>query len=84
VQQAIQEYDSAPQNGHEAVVKLLLQEDAEVKAAKNDGWIALYSAALIGHEAVVKLLLQEGAILQRKMDMKQLSSSCSKKVRKWE
>jgi ankyrin repeat protein len=61
VQQAIQEYDSAAQNGHEAVVKLLLQEDAEVKAAENDGWTALHSATLNGHEAVIKLRLQQGA-----------------------
>ena len=37
-------------NGHEAVVKLLLNHGAEVKAAGNDGWTVLHSAALNGHE----------------------------------
>jgi hypothetical protein len=43
------------------VAKVLLDYDAEAKAADNDGWTALHSAAENGHEAVVKILLDHGA-----------------------
>ncbi|KAL6406253.1 Ankyrin repeat domain-containing protein 50 [Ilyonectria robusta] len=48
--------------GHSAVVKLLLQQGAEVESKDEDhGGTPLWWAARSGHEAVVKLLLDKGA-----------------------
>jgi len=49
----------APKNGHEAVVKKLLEKDAEVKCKSDYGRTPLCWAAWNGHE-VVKLLLEKG------------------------
>jgi ankyrin repeat protein len=59
----------AAQNGHAAVVKLLLEKGAELES--KDKWYsykrtALSCAAENGHAAVVKLLLEEGAELELK------------------
>src|SRR5436305_327922 len=51
----------AAANGHEAVVKLLLEAKADVNAKDESGQTALYHAAENGHEAVVKLLLEAKA-----------------------
>ena len=50
-------------NGHDAVVKLLL-ETGKVNADSKDGsgWTPLWWAAENGHEAVVKLLLEAGKV----------------------
>jgi hypothetical protein len=48
-------------NGHEAVVKLLLEKGAELEAKDEDGRTPLLWAARNGHEAVVKLLREKGA-----------------------
>ena len=54
-------------NGHEAVVKLLLERGAELETKDNDsGRTPLLWAAWNGHEAVVKLLLEKGAELETK------------------
>jgi ankyrin repeat protein len=54
----------AAEEGHEAVVKLLLEKGAELEAKDSSGWTALIWAAEKGHEAVVKLLLKKGAKLE--------------------
>ncbi|KAK3339432.1 hypothetical protein B0H65DRAFT_476487, partial [Neurospora tetraspora] len=47
----------AAKNGHEAVVKLLLDTGkVDADAQDQDGWTALYIAAKNGYEAVLKLL----------------------------
>jgi ankyrin repeat protein len=48
-------------NGHEAVVKLLLEQGAELESKDEDGQTPLWWAAAMGREAVVKLLLEKGA-----------------------
>jgi hypothetical protein len=57
-------------NGHEAVVKLLLEKGAELETKgikdKFFGMTPLAWAAGNGHEAVVKLLLEKGAELETK------------------
>jgi len=58
----------AGSNGHEAVVRLLLEQGADVEAKINDGWTALHEAARGGHEAVVRLLLEKGADVEAKTD----------------
>lgn len=48
----------AAANGHEAVVKLLLDtQKVDVDLKDSNGWTPLSMAAENGHEAVVKLLL---------------------------
>jgi ankyrin repeat protein len=57
----------AAANGHEAVVKLLVEKGAELECKdKNYGQTPLSWAAANGHEAVVKLLVEKGAELECK------------------
>ena len=51
----------AAMNGHEAMVRLLLDRKANINAKDNYGQTALYRAACNGHEAVVQLLLDRKA-----------------------
>ena len=51
----------AAENGHEAVVKLLLTRDAEADSKDENGRTPLSWAAENGHEAVVKLLITRDA-----------------------
>ena len=51
----------ASRGGHEAVVKLLLEAGADVRAADENGDTPLMLASRGGREAVVKLLLEAGA-----------------------
>jgi ankyrin repeat protein len=57
---------SATRNGYEEVVKLLLNNGAELEAKSNDGPTPLLSAASNGHAAIVKLLIDNGAELEAK------------------
>src|SRR5450432_1000179 len=52
----------ASKNGHEEVVKLLLEAKADVNVQDSYGGTALYWAARSGHEAVVKLLLAKDGV----------------------
>ena len=58
----------AAEGGHEAVVKLLLDEraDLDVNCKDRNGRTALLWAAEKGHEAVVKQLLEKGADVESK------------------
>jgi ankyrin repeat protein len=51
----------AASNGHEAVVKLLLEKGADMERKSSNGRTPLWWAAEGGHEAVMKLLLEKGA-----------------------
>jgi ankyrin repeat protein len=51
----------AARNGYESIVRLLLENRADVAARTCSGETALLSAALKGHEGVVRLLLEYGA-----------------------
>lgn len=51
----------ASQNGHERVVKLLLEHGADGNRAGADGTTALIAASALGRESVVELLLDGGA-----------------------
>jgi ankyrin repeat protein len=53
-------------NGHEAVVKLLLEKGANIEAKDLHGQTPLLWAARNGQEAVVKLLLEKGANIEAK------------------
>jgi ankyrin repeat protein len=46
----------AAEEGHEAVVRLLLEHKADVDAKNEDGETALLMATKKGHEVVVRLL----------------------------
>lgn len=48
-------------NGHDTIVKQLLENGADINAASLMDNTALYKASLNGHEAVVKRLLESGA-----------------------
>jgi ankyrin repeat protein len=56
----------AAENGHEAVVQLLLKHMADVDAKTASGKTALYLAAGNGHEAVVNQLLKHTADVDAK------------------
>ena len=56
----------AAENGHEAVVKLLVEKGADLESKDRDGQTPLSLAAMNGHEAVVKLLVEKGADLESK------------------
>jgi ankyrin repeat protein len=47
------------EDGHEAVVKLLLDKDADIESKDKNDRTPLSWASLCGHEAVVKLLLDK-------------------------
>ena len=51
----------AAQNGHEAVVKLLLANAAEIDLADKNGATPIFHAAMQGHGSVVAALLAKGA-----------------------
>ena len=51
----------AATNGHEGVVRLLLERGAQREAANKNGATPLFIAAQRGHEGVVRLLLEGGA-----------------------
>ncbi|KKO97162.1 hypothetical protein THAR02_10737 [Trichoderma harzianum] len=56
----------AASQGHESMVRLLLENAADVMAKDNAGRTALSLAASNGHEAVVRLLLENGADITAK------------------
>ncbi|KAJ6028826.1 hypothetical protein N7540_004402 [Penicillium herquei] len=56
----------AAENGHDAVVKLLLEKRADIEAKGKKGQTPLSCAVISGHEAVVKLLLENGADIEAK------------------
>ena len=51
----------AARGGYGAVVQLLLEKGADVKAEAKNEWAVLPMAAKDGHEGVVRLLLEKGA-----------------------
>jgi len=56
----------AAKNGHAAVVKLLLEEGADVES-KDD--VSRTPLSWAGHDAVVRLLLEKGAGVESKDDV---------------
>ena len=50
-----------PNQGKLEAVQLLLSNAADVNAAAQSGWTALYAAALNGHETIVELLVSNDA-----------------------
>jgi len=62
------ELDIAAQYGHEAVVRALIESDADVNKADDNGATLLYIAAQMGHETVVRALLEAGADFNKATD----------------
>ena len=56
----------AAHDGHEAVVKRLLEYSPKVDEKNNQNWNALMIAAKEGHEAIVKLLREYDAKVDEK------------------
>jgi hypothetical protein len=56
----------AAENGHEEVVRVLLDRRAKVDAPDSEGKSPLIRAATRGHSAVVKVLLEKGANYEKK------------------
>ncbi|QYS94237.1 ANK_REP_REGION domain-containing protein [Trichoderma simmonsii] len=57
---------TAAKSGHEAMIKLLLDEGFDLESQNHEGQTPLQHAAASGREAVVQLLLQKGANLDSK------------------
>ncbi|KAL1602368.1 hypothetical protein SLS60_005784 [Paraconiothyrium brasiliense] len=57
----------AAKNGHERVVKILLEKAVGINVQGGHNGNAFYAASEGGHEAIVKLLLQEGAKVDGKL-----------------
>eukprot|EP00982_Pelagococcus_subviridis_P015521 31407-Pelagococcus_subviridis.AAC.5 len=55
----------AASNGHEAVVRALIEAGADVNKANDNGTTPLFIAAQKGHEAVVKALMEAGAVVNK-------------------
>ncbi len=51
----------ATQNGHAEVVKVLLENGAQVNLQAEDGWSVLMIASKNGHAEVVQILLENGS-----------------------
>ena len=67
--------------GHEAVVRGLVEAGAEVNKAMDDGLTPLYVAAQRGYEAVVRGLLEAGAEVNKaRDDARPLCTSPRKRV----
>jgi hypothetical protein len=56
----------ASQNGHEEVVRLLLEANAKVDACCKDGATPLFIAAQEGHVNIVRRLLKAGANVNKR------------------
>ncbi|KAK2684952.1 hypothetical protein QWA68_016533 [Fusarium oxysporum] len=57
----------AAEQGHEAMVKLLLDTtEVDIDAPDDDGWAPLLWAAKKGNKAIVQLLLEKGAYIEAK------------------
>ena len=56
---------SAANKGYLEIVKLLIENGADINKSNNDGWTPLYSAADKGHLEVVKLLIENGADINK-------------------
>ena len=54
-------------NGHVDVARLLIEKDADVGQASNDGVSPLFAACQLGHVDVVRLLIRRGADLETPM-----------------
>lgn len=50
-------------SGHYNLVKVLVENHAEINARNNEGYTSLHLAAQNGHGDVVKFLIQNGAIV---------------------
>jgi ankyrin repeat protein len=53
----------AAQNGHKAVLQLLIAAGAHLDVPRNDGATPLWIASQMGHDHIAKLLLQHGAFV---------------------
>ena len=56
---------AASQEGHDDIVRLLLDHGADANRSDNDGWSSLHAASQEGHDTVVRLLLDHGADVKR-------------------
>ena len=61
---------NAAMNGHDTVIALLLEADAQIDAQDNDGWTPLIYASIWGKEAAVRELLKGDANLDLKYNGK--------------
>ena len=54
----------AAKNGHTEIVKLLLEQGAQIEEVSEDNRTPFHLAAMKGHTETVKLLLEQGAKLE--------------------
>ena len=53
-------------NGHEAIIKLLVEKGANLESKSNISYTSLSLAAHNGHKAIVELLVEKKANLESK------------------
>jgi ankyrin repeat protein len=58
----------AANNGHHEILKLLIENGADINYTCYEGWTALYSAVFFGRLEVVKLLIEHGADIDKPTD----------------
>jgi len=58
----------AAKNGHETVLRALIELGADIEKAKDIGATPLYTSAYHGHETVVRALIESGADVNKAMD----------------
>lgn len=70
----------AARNGHEDVVKLLLDKGADIESRNSLGCTPLCLAVLNGHESVIHLLLEAGANIESRTSLSQTPLLLAAKV----
>jgi ankyrin repeat protein len=65
---------AATQNGHEIVIRIFLEHNANTSSRTFKNWTVLHSAFLNGGEGIIRLLIDHGAAVSVKLSTEETSS----------